>query len=63
MKNKIRIYSKEENFTLSDLSELFYNINNIYKLIILYKKKEADKIKYYFKYKLSDKNSLFVEEL
>ncbi len=63
MKNKIRIYSKEDNFTLSDLSELFYNINNIYKLLIFDKKKEEKRKKYYYLQKLSDDESLFVEEI
>jgi len=37
---KIIIHSKEENFSLSDLSELCYNINNIYKVLIFKKERK-----------------------
>ena len=57
----MRIYSKDEKFTLSDLSELCYNINNIYKILILDKEKKK-KSRYYLK-KLPDKDSLFVDKI
>jgi len=62
MRDAIRIYSKDEKFTLSDLSELCYNINNVYKLIIFDREKKEN-IKYYYRNKLSDKDSLFVEKV
>ena len=38
--NKIIIHSKEDKFTLGDLLELCYNVNNIYKLLVFDKEKK-----------------------
>ena len=60
--NKITIDSKEDKFTLSDLSELCYNINNIYKILVINKEKKKS-LKYYYRAKLPQKDALIVEKI
>ena len=59
---KIIIHSKEDKFTLSDLSELCYNINNIYKILIFDKEKKKT-LKYYYRAKLPQKDALIVDKI
>jgi len=59
---KIIIHSKEEHFSLSDLSELCYNINNIYKVLIFDKEKKKS-LKYYYRAKLPQKDVLIVDKI
>jgi hypothetical protein len=59
---KIIIHSKEDKFTLSDLSELCYNINNIYKILVFDKEKKKS-LKYYYRAKLPQKDALIVEKI
>lgn len=59
---KIIIYSKEDKFTLSDLSELCYNINNIYKILVFDKEKKKG-LQYYYKAKLPEKDALLVDKI
>lgn len=62
MPKKIIIHSKEDKFTLSDLSELCYNINNIYKILV-FDKEEKKKLQYYYRAKLSEKDALIVNKI
>jgi hypothetical protein len=59
---KLIIHSKEDQFTLSDLSELCYNINNIYKILVLNKENKKS-LKYYYRTKLLQKDALNVERI
>ncbi|MBU1005682.1 MAG: hypothetical protein KJ561_07660 [Nanoarchaeota archaeon] len=59
---KIIIHSKEDKFTLSDLSELCYNINNIYKILVFDKDKKKS-LKYYYRAKLPQKDALIVNKI
>ena len=60
--NRIVIHSKDERFTLADLSELCYNITNIYKILVFNKEKKKT-IRYYYKAKLPEKDALFVDKI
>ncbi len=59
---RIIIHSKEEKFTLGDLSELCYNINNIYKVLVFDKEKKKS-LTYYYRAKLPEKDALIVEKV
>ena len=60
--NKIIIHSKEDKFTLGDLSELCYNVNNIYKLLVFDKEKKKS-LQYYYRAKLPEKDALMVDKV
>ena len=53
---RIVIHSKEEKFTLGDLSELCYNINNIYKVLVFDREKKKA-LTYYYRAKLPEKDA------
>ncbi len=61
MTKKIFIHSKEEIFSVRDLSELLYNIDNIYKILIF--EKEEKKKLFYYKVKLPLKDALLINRI